>query len=92
MKIGKPAIEPGIGHLKAEHRMGRGDQRHMTAKRKPKKAALVLADDDRAVLSSLPDDERARSKIRCGDTPGRKGNGAPSRRALPTAAPSAAAS
>jgi hypothetical protein len=60
MKIGKPAIEPGIGHLKAEHRMGRGDQRHMTAKRKPKKAALVLADDDRAVLSSLPDDERAR--------------------------------
>jgi transposase, IS5 family len=23
MKIGKPAIEPVIGHLKAEHRMGR---------------------------------------------------------------------
>ena len=35
------------------------DQRHMTAKRKPKKAALVLTGDDRAVLSSLPDDERA---------------------------------
>ena len=35
------------------------DQRHMTAKRKPKKAALVLTDDDRAVLSSLPDDKRA---------------------------------
>ena len=32
----------------------------MTAKRKPKKAALVLTDNDRAVLSSLPDDERAR--------------------------------
>jgi hypothetical protein len=31
----------------------------MTAKRKPKKAALVLTDDDRAVLSSLPDDKRA---------------------------------
>jgi hypothetical protein len=31
----------------------------MTAKRKPKKAALVLTDDDRAVLSILPDDERA---------------------------------
>ena len=31
----------------------------MTAKRKPKKAALVLTGDDRAVLSSLPDDERA---------------------------------
>ena len=31
----------------------------MTAKRKPKKAALVLTDGDRAVLSSLPDDERA---------------------------------
>ena len=26
---------------------------------KPKKAALVLTDDDRAVLSSLPDDKRA---------------------------------
>jgi len=32
----------------------------MRAKRKPKRAALVLTDDDRAVLSSLPDDERAR--------------------------------
>jgi hypothetical protein len=31
----------------------------MRPKRKPKKAALVLTDDDRAVLSSLPDDERA---------------------------------
>ena len=31
----------------------------MIAKRKPKKAALVLTGDDRAVLSSLPDDERA---------------------------------
>ena len=31
----------------------------MTAKRKPKKAALVLTDDDRAVLSSLADHERA---------------------------------
>jgi hypothetical protein len=31
----------------------------MTALREPKKAALVLTDDDRAVLSSLPDDERA---------------------------------
>jgi hypothetical protein len=31
----------------------------MTAKREPKKAALVSTDDDRAVLSSLPDDERA---------------------------------
>jgi len=31
----------------------------MTAKRKPSKAALVLTDDDRAVLSSLPEDERA---------------------------------
>jgi hypothetical protein len=31
----------------------------MTAKRKPKKAALVLTEEDRAVLSSLPDDERA---------------------------------
>jgi len=31
----------------------------MTAKRKLKKAALVLTDDDRVVLSSLPDDERA---------------------------------
>jgi DNA-binding GntR family transcriptional regulator len=35
------------------------DERHMTAKRKPSKAALVLTDDDRAVLSSLPEDERA---------------------------------
>ena len=35
------------------------DQRYMTAKRKPKKAALVLTDDDRAVLPSLPDDKRA---------------------------------
>ena len=35
------------------------DERHMTAKRKPRKAALVLTDDDRAVLSSLPEDERA---------------------------------
>jgi hypothetical protein len=34
----------------------------MTAKRKPKKAALVLTDDDRALLSSLPDDERERPK------------------------------
>ena len=33
--------------------------RHMTAKRKPKKAALVLTDDDRAALFSLPDDKRA---------------------------------
>jgi hypothetical protein len=32
----------------------------MRAKRKPKRAALVLTDDDRVVLSSLPDDERAR--------------------------------
>jgi hypothetical protein len=32
----------------------------MTAKRKPKKAALVLSDADRAVLSNLPKDERAR--------------------------------
>jgi len=32
----------------------------MRSKRKPKRAALVLTDDDRAVLSSLPDDERAR--------------------------------
>ncbi len=32
----------------------------MTTKRKPKKAALVLTDEDRAVLSSLPDDERVR--------------------------------
>ena len=31
----------------------------MTAKREPRKAALVLTDDDRAVLSSLPEDERA---------------------------------
>jgi len=31
----------------------------MTAKRDPKKAALVLTDDDRAVLSSLADHERA---------------------------------
>ena len=31
----------------------------MTATREPTKAALVLTDDDRAVLSSLPDDERA---------------------------------
>jgi len=31
----------------------------MTAKRKPRKAALVLTNDDRSVLSSLPDDERA---------------------------------
>jgi hypothetical protein len=31
----------------------------MIAKRKPKKAALVLTDDDRAMLSSLPDDKRA---------------------------------
>ena len=31
----------------------------MTAKRKPKKAALVLTDDDRAALFSLPDDKRA---------------------------------
>jgi hypothetical protein len=35
------------------------DERHMTAKREPRKAALVLTDDDRAVLSSLPEDERA---------------------------------
>jgi hypothetical protein len=34
----------------------------MRAKRKPKRAALVLTDDDRAVLSSLPDDERARAE------------------------------
>jgi hypothetical protein len=31
----------------------------VTAKREPKKAALVLTDDDRAVLSSLLEDERA---------------------------------
>jgi len=31
----------------------------MTARGQPKKAALVLTDDDRAVLSSLPDNERA---------------------------------
>ena len=31
----------------------------MRSKRKPKRAALVLTDDDRAVLSSLPDGERA---------------------------------
>ncbi len=31
----------------------------MTAKPKPKKAALVLTHEDRAMLSSLPDDERA---------------------------------
>jgi len=35
------------------------DQRPMIAKREPKEAALVLTDDDRAVLSSLPDGERA---------------------------------
>ncbi len=32
----------------------------MTAKRKPKKAALVLTHEDRAVLNSLPDHERAK--------------------------------
>jgi hypothetical protein len=31
----------------------------MTVKRKPKKAALVLTEADRAVLVDLPDDERA---------------------------------
>jgi hypothetical protein len=37
----------------------------MTAMGKPKTAALVLTDDDRAVLSSLPDDKGAM----VGDTP-----------------------
>jgi hypothetical protein len=40
-----------------------GDQRHMTAKRKPKKAALVLTDDDRAVLKG-PQGPRSALRMR----------------------------
>ena len=61
------AQQCGSEHNKQDHaeaRQGGGVRlRHMTAKRKPKKAALVLTDDDRAALFSLPDDKRAMSKI-----------------------------